>query len=224
MIRRIGRGLLGIAMIALFLSVPFVVRSMFSGTASEVAATRPSSSEVLATTSSAASSAVDGPSVTETPSAVPSTPSERLARPVRVRIPAIGVDARLRPIGLHDDGSMEVPDFGMAGWYRLGPRPGEPGPAVVVAHVDSYEGPDVFFRLRELSPGDEIEVRHKDGTWSRFVVQSTEQQLKEKLPVDRIWNRTRDPVLRLVTCGGEFDEVERHYRSNVIVYAGPAAT
>jgi sortase (surface protein transpeptidase) len=223
-IRQFGRGLLGIAMIALFLSVPFIVRAVISGTAPDVATARPSASEVPATTPSARASAVEGPSVPERSSASPSAPSARLARPIRVEIPAIDVNAELRPIGLHDDGSMEVPPFGLAGWYRLGPRPGEPGPAVIVAHVDSHQGPDVFFRLRELSPGDEVKVSHEDGTWSRFVVQSGEQQLKEELPVDRIWNKTRDPVLRLVTCGGEFDEVERHYRSNVIVYTGPAAT
>ncbi|HEX6256972.1 MAG TPA: class F sortase [Euzebyales bacterium] len=143
----------------------------------------------------------------------------RAARPVRVQIPSIGVDAELIGVGLNGDGSMQVPDFGLAGWYNVGPRPGEPGPAVIVAHVDSYEGPDVFFRLRELTRGDEIRVRHRDGTSSRFVVRSSEQQLKEELPVDRIWNDTRQPVLRLVTCGGDFDYEERHYRSNVIVYA-----
>ena len=224
MIRQIGRGLFAIALIALFVGVPLIVRSVFSGAAPDVATTRPSLSEVPATTPNAPASAVDGASVTERPSAASAAPSEGRARPVRVKIPAIDVDAELTPIGLHDDGSMEVPAFGLAGWYRLGPRPGEPGPAVIVAHVDSYQGPDVFFRLRELSAGDEVKVLHEDDTWSRFVVQSSEQQLKDQLPVDRIWNKTRDPVLRLVTCGGEFDEVERHYRSNVIVYTGPAAT
>jgi hypothetical protein len=82
----------------------------------------------------------------------------------------------------------------------------------------------VFFRLRELAPGDEITVRHRDGTSSRFVVESSEQQFKEQLPVKRIWNDTPQPVLRLVTCGGDFDEEERRYRSNVIVYAAPIAS
>lgn len=147
---------------------------------------------------------------------------ERVARPLRVVIPAIDVDADLVALGLNDDQSMEVPNFGLAGWYEPGPRPGEPGPAVIAAHVDSVDGPDVFFRLKDLTAGDEISVELADGSTEEFVVHRSEQQLKQQLPVDRIWNDTDEVVLRLVTCGGEFDPNERSYTSNVIVYATSA--
>ena len=147
---------------------------------------------------------------------------ERVAEPVRVVIPAIDVDADLVALGLNDDQSMEVPNFGLAGWYEPGPRPGEAGPAVIAAHVDSVDGPDVFFRLSELAKGDEVAVKLADGATERFVVTRSEQQLKDELPVDRIWNDTDEVVLRLVTCGGEFDPAERSYTSNVIVYAKAA--
>jgi sortase (surface protein transpeptidase) len=222
-IRQLLGGLLGVVVIALFIGLPFIVRSAFSAPVSQVAEV-PTAAETSTVAPTTAPSDVAGPVVTEQPSTEPQAKPQRLARPVRVQIPSIGVDADLRAIGLLEDGSMEVPDFGLAGWYNLGPRPGEAGPAVIVAHVDSYQGPDVFFRLRELSSGDVVKVRHKDGTTSRFVVRSSEQQLKEKLPVDRIWNKTSEPVLRLVTCGGDFDETERHYRSNVIVYADSKAS
>lgn len=146
-------------------------------------------------------------------------PREPVADPVRVVIPAIDVDADLVAVGLNPDQSMEVPEFGEAGWYEPGPRPGEPGPAVIAAHVDSVAGPDVFYRLRELEPGDEITVAHADGARSTFAVRDAEQQDKDDLPVDRIWNDTDDSVLRLITCGGEFDRQRRSYESNVIVYA-----
>jgi sortase (surface protein transpeptidase) len=145
--------------------------------------------------------------------------SEPIAKPMRVVVPAIDVDSQLVPLGLNDDGSMEVPNFGLAGWYEPGPRPGSPGPAVIAAHVDSRNGPDVFYRLKELAAGDEVTVEHADGEKTTFVVEEAEQQLKEELPVERIWNDTDDVVLRLITCGGEFDSNVRSYRSNVIVYA-----
>jgi sortase (surface protein transpeptidase) len=147
---------------------------------------------------------------------------ERAPRPVRVVIPAIDVDADLVALGINDDQSMEVPNFGLAGWYEPGPRPGEPGPAVIAAHVDSVDGPDVFFRLKDLTEGDEISVELADGSTEKFVVHRSEQQLKQQLPVERIWNDTDEVVLRLVTCGGEFDPNERSYTSNVIVYATSA--
>jgi sortase (surface protein transpeptidase) len=147
---------------------------------------------------------------------------DRAATPVRVVIPAIDVAADLVGLGLNDDQSMEVPNFGLAGWYEPGPRPGEPGPAVIAAHVDSVDGPDVFFRLKDLTRGDRISVELADGSTEEFVVRRSEQQLKQQLPVERIWNDTDEVVLRLITCGGEFDPNERSYESNVIVYAAAA--
>lgn len=153
----------------------------------------------------------------EQPSQLPS--EDAVAKPVRVVIPAIDVDADLVALGLNDDKSMEVPNFGLAGWYEPGPRPGAPGPAVIAAHVDSVNGPDVFFRLKDLSKGDKITVERADGSDVVFTVRRSEQQLKEELPVDRIWDDTDDVVLRLITCGGDFDPNERSYESNVIIYA-----
>ena len=123
------------------------------------------------------------------------------------------------PVGLRPDRSMEVPGTDKAGWYELGPRPGEAGPAVIVGHVDSRSGPAVFFRLGQLRRGDKIVVGQAGGGSRPFLVERVERQAKEALPVERIWNRTNQPVLRLITCGGSFDRSTGHYRDNIIVYA-----
>lgn len=142
-----------------------------------------------------------------------------VGRPVSIAIPAVGVEARVVPVGLRPDRTMEVPGVDLAGWYEVGPRPGEAGPAVIVGHVDSRSGPAVFFRLGELQRGDQIVVGQAGGVARSFVVKRVERSAKEALPVERIWNRTRQPVLRLITCGGSFDRSSGHYRDNVIVYA-----
>lgn len=140
-------------------------------------------------------------------------------RPVSIAIPAAGVDARVVPVGLGPGRTIEVPGVDLAGWYAPGPRPGEAGPAVIVGHVDSRRGPAVFFRLRELRRGDRIEVGQGGGASRAFVVERVEQRPKAALPVGRIWAHTRQPVLRLITCGGSFDLATGHYRDNVVVYA-----
>ena len=140
-------------------------------------------------------------------------------RPVSIRIPVIGVDARVVPVGLGPGRTMEVPAVDLAGWYEPGPRPGEAGPAVIVGHVDSRRGPAVFFRLGQLHRGDRIVVGRAKGPPRSFVVERVERQPKQALPAGRIWNDTRQPVLRLITCGGSFDRASGHYRDNVIVYA-----
>ena len=116
---------------------------------------------------------------------------------------------------------METPDFGSAGWYTNGPKPGEEGPSVVVAHVDSKTGPDVFHRLEELRPGAVIHIERSDGSTGTWVTAHNERTGKEELPVESIWKPTDEPVLRLVTCGGAFDRSVGQYTDNVIVYAEP---
>ena len=152
-----------------------------------------------------------------------SGPSQ-LGAPTRVTIPAIGVDSKLVGVGLKPDGSMQTPDFGAAAWYDLGPKPGNPGPAVVLAHVDSKaNGPDVFYRLRELKPGDQVTVHYPDRTIT-FAVTAREQTAKTQLPAAKIWNDAKTPVLRLITCGGAFDRKAGSYLDNIIVYADELVT
>jgi hypothetical protein len=144
----------------------------------------------------------------------------RAARPRRIEIPAIGVSAPVIPIGLNKDRTIEVPkDFSETGWYRLGPRPGERGPAVIVGHVDSKTGPAVFYRLRELKPGDRIVIRGAHRKAVRFRVNGLERWPKAEFPTRRVYGRTRGSVLRLVTCSGAFNSSSGHYVDNTIVFA-----
>jgi sortase family protein len=140
--------------------------------------------------------------------------------PTRLNIPKIRLASSLDRLGRARDGTVKVPSqWDMAGWYALGPRPGDPGSAVILGHVDSKRGPAVFYRLRELRRGDAIEVTRKDGSLVRFVVQRTEQYDKQRFPTDKVYYPTLTSALRLVTCGGQFDHTAGHYRSNIIVFA-----
>src|SRR5262249_7858004 len=58
--------------------------------------------------------------------------------PVEVVIPAIGLSARVVPVGVDWAGRMRLPDPSRVGWCQLGPTP---GPAVLVGRVDSRPGP-----------------------------------------------------------------------------------
>ena len=160
-----------------------------------------------------------GGSAAEVPSTRGVGQAAGVGRPVSIAIPAVGVDARVVPVGLAADRAMEVPPVDLAGWYEPGPRPGEAGPAVVVGHVDSRSGPAVFFRLGKLRRGDRIAIGQEGGAVRSFRAERVERHPKTALPVRRIWNRTRQPVLRLITCGGSFDRSTGHYRDNVVVYA-----
>jgi Sortase domain len=140
--------------------------------------------------------------------------------PARLEIPAIGVSTRLVRLGLLADGTMEVPrDYGVAGWFTGGPMPGQLGPAVIAGHVDSKTGPAVFYRLRDLRPGDQIRVVRADGRVVRFEVESLARYPKRELPEEEVFGATTTPALRLITCAGAFDRSQRSYRDNLVVSA-----
>jgi sortase (surface protein transpeptidase) len=140
--------------------------------------------------------------------------------PVRIEVPSIGVASTLQRLGRAPDRTVQVPSrWEVAGWYAGGTRPGDPGSAVILGHVDSKSGPAVFYRLSELRRGDTVTIRRADGSWVRFVVQRIQQYPKDRFPTDEVYYPTLTPALRLVTCGGQFDYATGHYRSNVIVFA-----
>jgi sortase (surface protein transpeptidase) len=139
---------------------------------------------------------------------------------VRVEIPAIGVSSSLVRLGLNPDRTMQVPgDFQVAGWFTGGPQPGQLGPAVIAGHVDSRTGPAVFYRLRDLRPGDQIRVVRADRRVVRFEVDSLASYPKRSLPSEAVYGATTAPVLRLITCAGTFDRSSRSYRDNLVVSA-----
>lgn len=153
---------------------------------------------------------------------VPGVPSLRRSAPTRVKIPRIGVDAPLASVGVLRSGEIEVPPLdrpGLAGWYRLGPSPGEQGPAVILGHVNTRRGPAVFNRLRELTRGDKVTVTRTDGSTVVFTVEATEQASKHRFPTKRVYGHVDGAALRLITCGGVLNPRSHSYTDNIIIYA-----
>ena len=145
---------------------------------------------------------------------------KQLPAPVRLGIPAIGVSAPVIPLRLNTDGTTQTPDNTTdTGWFSPGPEPGEKGAAVIIGHVDSRSGPGVFYHLRALRRGDRITVVLRNHRRLRFLVTGSKQAPKDRFPTELVFARTANPTLRLVTCGGSFDQSTRHYIDNYIVFA-----
>ncbi|WP_299039588.1 class F sortase [uncultured Pseudokineococcus sp.] len=166
---------------------------------------------------------IPAPEPSPSPSAEVEPEASAVAEPVRLRVPAIGVETDLLHLGLNEDGTLAVPprtgpDNLKASWYDGSPRAGEVGPTVIAGHIDSKEGPSVFYRLGELEPGDEVLVDRADGSTATFVVDTTERYPKDEFPTQRVYGGTDDPQIRLITCGGAFDREVGHYLDNTVVY------
>ncbi|MFE0646796.1 class F sortase [Streptomyces sp. NPDC058877] len=166
---------------------------------------------------------IAGATATAPEPAKSAAPVQALPRslPVRVQVPAAGVDARpILDLGLNADGTVEVPsvaDADRIGWYEKGVTPGETGPAVLIGHFDTVRGPAVLKDVAKVRVGDEITVARADGKTAVFRVRELEQVDKGAFPTTKVYGNTTRPELRLITCGGEL--VDGHRPDNIILYA-----
>jgi hypothetical protein len=173
---------------------------------------------------SAAASAPRPPAALALPAVAQGVPTSPSAPPVRLRIPAIGVSTKIVDEGLDADGALQVPpltDAGVheAGWYDLGPAPGQVGTAVIAGHVDSRQTAGVFYDLGNLAPGNAVEVTLANGDTVHFTVTSVQEYSKAHFPASEVYGPEPYQALRLITCGGAFDPATGHYLSNIVAYA-----
>jgi hypothetical protein len=150
-------------------------------------------------------------------------PALHQSMPVSVAIPAIGVQSRLLHLGRNQDGTMQVPNLitsaDEAAWYKYSVTPGQIGTAVIEGHVDSYQGPAVFFRLGAVRPGNHVNVTLADGITAVFRVTGVREYAKAEYPANTIYAPADYAALRVITCGGDFDTATGHYLGSVVVFA-----
>jgi hypothetical protein len=146
-------------------------------------------------------------------------------RPTRVRVPALGIDARVKPAAIDvRHGVLAIPlDIAVAGWWQDGGTPGSGSGATLVAgHVDSARaGAGAFYRLGAARVGAVVRLATAGRRTYAYRVVSVRSYPKSALPT-AIYSREGPARLVLVTCGGPFDEATGHYRDNVVVTAVPA--
>lgn len=144
------------------------------------------------------------------------------SQPVSLDIPAIGVNSSLLHLGLNADGTIQVPSLdgpSLAAWYKYSPTPGQYGASVIEGHVDTRQGPAVFFRLGALRPGNKVYVTLADGDVAVFRVTGVRKYLKSNFPSRTIYGAAGYAALHLITCGGAFDYATGHYLSSTVVFA-----
>lgn len=153
----------------------------------------------------------------------PKGPTLPRSVPTSIQIPSIGVNSKLMQLGLNSDGTMQVPPLfakpSLAAWYKYSPTPGQVGPSVIEGHIDTYQGPSVFYRLGAVRPGAEVDVTLADGTVAVFRVSGVREYSKDSFPSRTVYGATDNAALRLITCGGDFDPATGHYLSSIVVFA-----
>lgn len=174
----------------------------------------PARSAALARSASQRNEPTDGEAATRG-----EPPAAAAAPPEQLRLPTLDLTAELVEVGLDEQRRLEVPEAHLAGWYRHRAVPGQPGPAVIVGHLDGAQGPAVFFDLTHVAPGDPVAITLADGSEAVFVVDRVEVHPKDAFPTEEVYGHVDVPELRLITCGGPFDHAGGGYRDNIIVFA-----
>jgi len=211
--RRTGRGRTGAVVAALLIIIGGILIAL---------AVRPQQHAPLPSPAAAGTIA---PASTPGHVSAPGSKRRSLPRsePVAIDIPAIGVNSRLLYVGLNPNGTIQVPPLfahpSEAAWYKYSVTPGQIGASVIEGHVDTYQGPSVFFLLGDLRPGDTADISLADGTVAVFRVTAVRQYLKSDFPTELVYGPEDYAALRLITCGGAFDESTRQYVSSTIVFA-----
>lgn len=143
------------------------------------------------------------------------------SEPTHLSIPSVGIDVDLTSVGQASDGSIQMPPLfdWVAGWYNLSPTPGELGPSIIVGHVDTYKGISVFWNLRYVNPGDLITISRADGSTATFKVSALKQFDQNSFPTQDVYGNLNYAGLRLITCGGTFNNSTESYTQNTVVYA-----
>ena len=142
--------------------------------------------------------------------------------PVRIEIPVLHVSAPVTRLGVAANGTVQVPpldNHNLAGWFDHSVTPGQRGSSVILGHVNSFTGVSVFFSIKTLHPGNQIDVMRANGSRAVFTVDGVQKLVKSVFPTSEVYGNVSFPSLRLVTCGGPFDTTTRQYLDNIVVYA-----
>jgi LPXTG-site transpeptidase (sortase) family protein len=139
--------------------------------------------------------------------------------PVRLYIPLIDLHATVEPVGVSNNGQMEVPrSTERVGYLSNGVLPGSVGNAVMDGHVDNYKGPAIFFRLKELKNGDTIFIKNKKGYTISFVVDSVKIYKPSEAPIKKIFGPADQPRLNLITCTGKYSRKKRDHEARLVIF------
>lgn len=139
--------------------------------------------------------------------------------PTRLVIPIINVNTAIQSVGVNSDGEMEVPNNSYeAGWFNLGPHPGETGSAVIAGHLDGVNGePGVFIDLHKLKAGDKILVENSSGVTTTFIVKGS--SIYDPGYAEKVFSSSSGKHLNLITCDGVWDGIKKSFSKRLVVFA-----
>jgi len=139
-----------------------------------------------------------------------------------IQINKLGVLARVLQVGTTKTGALATPsNVYDAAWYKASAKPGDPGATLIDGHVSSWTTNGVFYGIKNLVAGDNIEIIRGDGKKLDYTVVKTIAYPVDAVDMDSLMK----PVtagksgLNLITCGGKYDSKSGEFTERIAVYA-----
>lgn len=139
-----------------------------------------------------------------------------------IKITKLGVNARVKELGVLRDGSMGAPsNVYDAGWFNQSALPGQTGAMLIAGHVSSWTTKGIFYGIKTLVAGDKVEVERGDGQKFSYTIVSSETFDADKVDMVKALTSVRpgQPGLNLITCAGKVKPGTNEFDKRTIVYA-----
>lgn len=142
--------------------------------------------------------------------------------PLRLKIPVINVNAVISSVGLTSQGAMGSPKgFADVVWFKLGPRPGDNGSAVMAGHYGLWKNGkgSVFDNLYKLRKGDKLYVEDDKGNIISFVVRESRSYDVNADASEVFSSNDGKAHLNLITCEGVWNNISKTYSKRLVIFA-----
>jgi LPXTG-site transpeptidase (sortase) family protein len=138
-----------------------------------------------------------------------------------ITVDKLDIAARIRPMGLHSDKSIQAPkNINDAGWYNGSVKPGQTGAVFIDGHASGSTRKGLFAYLDTMNTGDTLQVEKGDGTRLTYRVIFREVVALNDIDMKKVllpYGNTLK-ALNLMTCTGTWLPDKKTYDQRVVVY------
>ncbi len=143
--------------------------------------------------------------------------------PRYIRIPELGVLARIKSLGITPSGAVDAPkNIFDAGWFNGSVRPGSSkGSSFILGHVSGWTGPGVFKNINRLVAGSQFEIEKGNGEIIKYSVTKTEKLALDQIDMSKILSTevSGKQDIKLMTCSGKYNKETKTFEDRFVVYA-----
>lgn len=144
------------------------------------------------------------------------------AQPKVVSIPSLEISAKIIPKSVDIGNELLLPqNIYDVGWYEASRKPNQSGTVLLFGHVSGPTERGVFYYLRALEPGDEVQVTDANDDVYTYVVEDAEFVPYDEMKIEDAlvpYNNDKN-ALNLIAYDMRFNVLSEQFQDRLIVRA-----